>query len=299
MHDVIIIGGSYAGLAAALQLGRARRDVLILDTGVRRNRFSHSAHGLLGFDGVPPEAIREAGRANVLAYSTVSLRTEKVTSACGRIDDFTVTTEQGTHRGRRLVLATGIVDELPSIPGVRERWGAGVFHCPYCDGYERNRGRLGVLATNALSAHFACLVADFGEPGATRLYLHDGIEPDAEGLAELARHRVTVVRGAIRAVSGEPGQMSIALADGARHEVDSVFVAPRSVIANELAEQLRIELEQGPTGPYYKTDPMKASSVPGVYACGDVAAPAGTVTFAVADGARAGISVHQSLVFAR
>lgn len=133
MFDVIVAGGSYAGMAAALQLVRARRKVAIVDAGQRRNRYASASHGLLGQDGRAPGASRE----------------EK---------GFAVRTAQGeTLAGKRLVLATGVQDRLPDVPGLRERWGRSVHHCPYCDGYELEQDALGVLAVGELSMHQALL----------------------------------------------------------------------------------------------------------------------------------------------
>ncbi len=152
-YDVVIIGGSYAGLAAALPLARARRSVLVLDAGQRRNRFVTASHGMLGFDGQAPEAIVAKGRADVLAYPTVTLRETTVTAIRAVDGAFVVLAGDEDHQARRIILATGVVDELPAVPGVAERWGKTVFVCPYCDGYERDLGRLGVLATGPHSVH--------------------------------------------------------------------------------------------------------------------------------------------------
>src|SRR5258706_4570204 len=131
MFDVIVIGGSYAGLAAALQLGRARRRVLILDAGQRRNRFAPTSHGFLGQDGRSPDAIAAPGRADVLAYPTVALHETSVTEARAGPEGFVVRAGGEEHRSKRLILATGVVDELPPIPGLAEQWGKRAFHCPY------------------------------------------------------------------------------------------------------------------------------------------------------------------------
>lgn len=131
MVDVIIIGGSYSGLAAALMLGRARRSVLIIDAGQRRNRFVNHAHGFLGQDGQPPEAIAAKGRSEVFAYPTVAWREGLASEARAFPGGFAVRAGAEEHQGKRLILATGVVDELPAIPGVAERWGKSAFFCPY------------------------------------------------------------------------------------------------------------------------------------------------------------------------
>lgn len=299
MYDVIIVGGSYAGLSAALQLARARRQVLVLDAGQRRNRFAKSAHGFLGQDGQPPGSITDKGRAEVLAYPTATWREEEVTRARSIPGGFSVQAGTDEYQAKRLILATGVVDELPAIAGLGERWGKTVFHCPYCHGYELGRGRLGVLATSPLSLHTAALVSDWAAPGQTTLFLNAAFEPDAEQLAELKAREIHLERELVSAAEGEAPALDVRLRDGRVSRLDGLFVLPRTLINHPIAEQLGCELEQGPTGAYYKTDMMKETTVPGVFACGDAALPMGAVSFAVADGTRAGSSAHQSLIFRR
>lgn len=297
MYDVIIIGGSYAGLAAALQLARARRRVLVLDAGQRRNRFSRHSHGFLGQDGQPPEVIAARGRAEVLAYPTVTWHDDAATEARAIDGGFVVRAGGGEHRARRLILATGVVDDLPAIPGLAERWGRTVFHCPYCDGYELGLGRLGVLATTALSAHMAVLVSEWAAPGQTTFFLNGAFEPDADQLAELAARNIQLEREVIRELAGEAPAIELRLGDGRTRPLDGLFLATRTLLKDPFAGQLGCEVELGRLGPLYKTDGTKETTVPGVFACGDVALPLPSVPFAVADGTRAGTACHQSLVF--
>lgn len=299
MFDVIIVGGSYAGLAAAIQLGRARRSVLIVDAGQRRNRPAHHAHGFLGQDGVPPGVIAEKGRAEALAYPTVSHREASVSAARVIPGGFSVDVAGETLRSKRLILATGVVDVLPEIPGLSERWGGSVFHCPYCHGYELNRGRVGILGTTPPAAHLAILAAEWGAPGQSMFFLNGAFEPDAELLAELAAREIAVEREPIVAIEGELPEVAVRVQSGRVERFVGLFLASSTRLALPFAEQLGCELEAGPVGPFYKTDLMKETTVPGVFACGDAGLPMGTVSFAVADGARAGVSAHQSLVFRR
>jgi thioredoxin reductase len=297
MHDVIIIGGSYAGLAAALQLARARRRVLILDAGQRRNRFAGHSHGFLGQDGQPPEAIAARGRADVLAYPTVTWRDGRATEAGAIPDGFLVRAGDEELRARRLIVATGVIDELPDIPGLAERWGKRVFSCPYCDGYEFGLGRLGVIATSAGSARYAVLVSQWAAPGQTTLFLNGADEPPAEDLAQLESHRITVERQVVVAVGGGADSVDLSLRDGRTGTVDGVFLHTRTRFSGPFAEQLGCEVEMGPFGPFYKTDVSRQTTVPGVFACGDVAQPLAAISHAVSDGVRAGAFAHQSLVF--
>jgi thioredoxin reductase len=294
MHDVIIIGGSYAGLSAALQLGRARRSVLILDAGQRRNRFAAHSHGFLGRDGASPLAITAEGKAQVLAYPTVSFREAMVREARATDAGFTVRTEDAAFEAKRLILATGVVDQLPDVPGLAEAWGKTAFHCPYCHGYELDRGPLGVLATSPLSLHHAQLVPEWGP---TTLFLNGAFELDEAQSADLVARGVAVERAGVRSVESDGKTLTVQLAEGRTRQLAGLFVLPRTHLNTPFAAQLGCALEDGPLGPYYKTDMVKQTSVRGVFACGDGGLAMGSVTLAVADGAMAGVGAHRSLVF--
>lgn len=291
-YDVIVIGGSYAGLSAALPLARARRSVLVIDAGIRRNRFAAAAHGFFGQDGRPPAEIAADGRAQLMEYPTVDWHRAQAVAARGGMDAFTVTSSDGaTHTGRRLVLATGVSDELPDIPGLAERWGQQVFHCPYCHGYELQRGRIGVLARSEQSLHQALMLPDWGP---TTFFLDDRFEPDAAQTSALAARGVTVVPGRVAALEGDAPE--VRMTDGTRHAIDGLFLASRTE-PGPLAAGLGCTLVDSPLGRYIRTDDMKETSVRGVFACGDVARGAGSIAWAVGDGATAGVATHRSLMF--
>ncbi|MDB4943916.1 MAG: Thioredoxin reductase [Labilithrix sp.] len=297
MHDVIIIGGSYAGIAAATQLGRARKDVLVIDAGVRRNRNAAHAHGFFGHDGMPPGEIAARGRAEALAYPTVRWREGEASAAHGIADAFVVTVDGEHLEARRLVLATGVADELPPVPGLAERWGRTAFACPYCHGYELGVGRLGVLASSPFALHSAALVTEWAAPGEVTLFLNGAFEPDDAQLADLAERTVNVERRAVTRLTGAAAHVAVVLAGGEQIELEGLFVLPRVRPNGPFAGQLGCALDEGPFGPILATDPMKETSVPGVFACGDVASLQPAIALAVADGVRAGAAVHQSLVF--
>ena len=289
MHDVIVIGGSYAGMSATLQLARARRDVLVIDGGQRRNRTATHAHGLLGFDGVPPDEIAAKGRADVLAYDTVRWRDGEVDEVRAIAGGFVVRTAGALAEARRLILATGVLDELPDVPGLRERWGRSVFHCPYCHGYELQRGRIGVLMTPATASHFVPLVAEWG----TTTLFTDGAPVDDE----LAARGIRIERERVRAVEGGGPGVTVRLHDGRTVDLDGLFAVPHVRPAGPFAAQLGCALEEGPMGSVIATDAMKQTTVPGVFACGDVARPMASLALAIGDGMLTGASVHRSLVF--
>ena len=186
MYDAIVVGGSYAGLSASLQLARARRQILVMDGGSRRNRFAETSHGFLGQDGKAPGDIQAEARRQLMAYPTVSWMDAGAESAERTADGFAVSSGAAASRARRLVLATGVVDELPRIEGLAERWGRSVYHCPYCHGYELGRGRIGVLAASPMSIHHAIMLPDWGQ---TTFLLNGAFEPDARTAREAGQAR--------------------------------------------------------------------------------------------------------------
>lgn len=295
-HDAVIIGGSFAGLSAALQLARARRTVCVIDSGAPRNRFADASHGFFGQDGKNPLTMIAEARAQLLCYPTVRMLEGAATSAAAAAGGFEVVLSNGlTLDAARLVLAFGISDVLPEIPGLAGRWGKSVLHCPYCHGFEISGRRLGVLQTMPMSAHQALLIADWGP---TTLFLDGSDVPDSPMQSQLAQRGVAIEPLRVEALCGEgAGLSSLTLADGREVPVDALYLAPRSRLNSPIAAQLGCVLDDGPFGPIIRTDPAKLTSVPGVYAAGDAARAPHNASWAAADGVTAGISLHQSLVF--
>jgi thioredoxin reductase len=295
-YDVIVIGGSFAGLSAAMQLARARRRVLVLDNARPRNRFTPHAHGFFGQDGKAPGEIIAEASAQLAAYPTAHIaRGEALTAQ--RVDDRFVVTQSGERASsaNRLILATGIRDELPALPGLEERWGISVLHCPYCHGYEVADKRLGVLATHPLSVHQAMLVPDWGP---TTWFTQGVVEPSPEEAALLEARNVRIERAPVVEVLGDaPGMTGLRLDDGRVIGIDALFVGPRTQMASPLARQLGCEFDEGPTGPVIRVDGWKQTSVPGVFAAGDAATEWTNATFASAAGVAAGVAAHRSLIF--
>jgi len=287
--DVIVVGGSYAGLSAALQLARARQRVAVVDAGQRRNRFVATSHGFLGQDGrVPGDIVRDA-RAQLLAYPNVSWVDGQAAAASGEKEAFEVQVAGRPLQGRRLVLATGIADELPAVDGLQERWGRTVFHCPYCHGYELSQGAIGVLASSALAMHHALMLPDWGR---VTLFLNGSFEPDDGQARVLAARGVSVEAVPIQRISGEA---TVELVDGRRVALAGLFTATRTRMASPLAEQLGCAFDEGPAGPFLRRTMME-TTVPGVFACGDAAMAFGNVAMSVGDGAMAGAATHRSLI---
>ncbi|KGJ11046.1 NAD(P)/FAD-dependent oxidoreductase (plasmid) [Paracoccus versutus] len=292
MQDVIVIGGSYAGMAAALQLARARRKVVVIDAGQRRNRFASHSHGFLGQDGVDPAIIWAEARRQLLAYPAVRWIEGTASTITGRKDDFRVPTEAGdTFAGRRILLATGVSDQLPEIPGLAERWGGTVFHCPYCHGYELDQGRIGVIASSAMSLHQAQLLPEWGE---VTFLTNSALSLDPEQRADLQARGVTIEETPISRLTGAA---DIELRDGRVLPFAGLFTATRTEPASALAEMAGCTLIETPMGRQIMTGDGKETSVPGIFACGDVARAPHSVSLAVGDGAWAGAQLHRSLVW--
>ncbi|MBC8070229.1 MAG: NAD(P)/FAD-dependent oxidoreductase, partial [Deltaproteobacteria bacterium] len=276
-HDVIVVGGSFAGISAALQLARARRNIVVVDAGMRRNRFAATSHGFLGQDGRPPEQIIAAGRAELLAYPTVTWCEGLAVEAAAVADGFAVTLASGERLvGKRLVLALGVVDDLPTLPGVAERWGKTVFHCPYCHGYELGGGPIAVLATMPMSVHHAMLLPDWGP---TTYFTQGLFEPDREARSELERRGTAINTEPVTAIAGDTG-VEVHLRDGRVLAFAGLFLASRIRVSTPLAAQLGCELEDSPMGSYLRTDMTRETTVRGVFACGDISVGAGAVALA-------------------
>ncbi len=294
--DVIVVGSGFAGLSAALQLVRARRSVVLLDGGRPRNRYAAQAHGLLGHDGKPPAQIKAEALAQLDSYPTIRRLSAQVVRATGTKDAFTIHLQDGsTLSARRLLLAGGVRDRLPSLPGLEARWGVSVLHCPYCHGYEVADRSLGVLASHPHSFHQAALLPDWG---ATTWFTQGLVTPDA-AQAELLRDRgVRIETTPVTEILGDAPYMSgLRLADGREVVIQALFVGAGSDLVDDLPRQLGCRCEDDPLGQVIVVDETMQTSVPGVFAAGDATRLFSNASFALAAGVAAGIGLHRSLVF--
>ena len=303
--DAVVVGGGGAGLAAALMLGRARRRVLVLDAGSPRNRFTAHMHGVLGRDGTSPARLLADGRDEVASYGGV-VRSAEVTDAHADDDGITVTTAEGeTHRARRLVVATGLQDQLPQVDGLARWWGRGVAHCPYCDGYEVRDQRLVVLGTGPASVGQAQLIRQWSDR--LTYVVHDAPAPtDDERAALEARGIVVEEHRAVRAdgAAGPDGERlaTLVLDDGRTVPVDAVFTAPEPRPGDDLLLRLGAERSDAGAGPggtlpgAVPVDMLGRTSVPRVWAAGNVVAAYANVPVAIAAGTMAGAGINHALV---
>ncbi|HUG51933.1 MAG TPA: NAD(P)/FAD-dependent oxidoreductase [Terrimesophilobacter sp.] len=294
-YDVAIIGGGAAGLSGAVALARSLRSVIVVDAGEPRNGPAAGAHNVLGREGISPLELLAAGRGEAEQYGA-QIRQDRAVTA-HRIDGgFEVGLAGGDSvRARRLLLASGLVDELPEVPGVREFWGTSVLHCPYCHGWEVRGQRIGVLGTNPNSIHQTLLFRQLSEH--VTLFRHSMAEPDAQVQDQLTALNIEVVEGSVRQLRGESGAVrAVVLEDGREFPVDAVAVAPRFLARAELFEQLGGTLTEHPFGAFIEADPRGATALPGVWAAGNASDLAAMVTAATASGVVAGAAINADLV---
>jgi len=295
-EDAIIIGGGFAGLSAAMQLARARRRITIVDTGEPRNRFAAHSHGFLAQDGRPGGEILADARRQLAAYETVTFRDAPAERLEGARDAFSVVTGDGGRiAARRVLLATGFEDRLPAIPGLAERWGETVLHCPYCHGYEVGGGPVGVLARTAEAARFAAVVADWGN---VTLFTNQVPEPDEEALAVLAKRNVKLRPGRVTAISDGPdGMLAVETGPGIPTLVKALFVMPEARVRSAIPAERGLRLKETPVGSIVDTDDTGQTSLPGLYAAGDIALGAANISLASANGVKTGVFLHHSLIW--
>ncbi|UJW81161.1 NAD(P)/FAD-dependent oxidoreductase [Hydrogenophaga sp. SL48] len=296
MNDVIIIGGSFAGLAAALQLGRAGRKVTVLDTGLPRNRFAGHSHGVLGHDHKPPQDILAAARQQLARYPAIRLVATRADNISGAIDDFSVFTSDGeTLKARRLILSYGVVDQMPNVPGFADSWGTSIVPCPYCDGFEVAGQHWGVVWSGPQSHQSVRLFRDWTDKLTVFADGHD-IAPELQ--ADLALRKIPVVDGRIVEIAHHTGHIETVNLDTGRHvAVDILFAQPRNKPSASLHESLGLATVDTPTGIVLKVDERRQTSIPGIYAAGDLATPfLPSVTQSTWQGAMAGIFAQQSML---
>ncbi|MGP3972243.1 NAD(P)/FAD-dependent oxidoreductase [Streptomyces sp. 6N223] len=291
--DVVVVGGGLAGLGAALTLGRARRSVLVIDAGHPRNAPAAHSHGYLTRDGTPPLELLRLGRQEIRGYGGRIV--EGTVETIERLDDgrFRITTREGTsHEARRVLVTTGLVDQYPHIPGLHERWGRDVVHCPYCFGWEHRDRALAVLGTGPGAATQALMWRQWSQD--VVLFRHTAPEPTEEELARLAARGVTVVPGEVAAIEVSDDRVAgVRLASGEVHPREAIVIGPRFTSRHELLDPLGVKVVEHPLGigRQIEADPNGFTGVPGVWVAGNVF----DVTAGVMQSAASGVTAAAAL----
>ncbi|GAA4957330.1 NAD(P)/FAD-dependent oxidoreductase [Actinoplanes utahensis] len=305
VYDVVVVGGGTAGLSGALTLGRSRRSVLVVDSGEPRNAPAAHMHNVLGRDGTPPADLLAAGWAELSGYGVERVRA-RAESAVREDAGFRVVLDgDRVVRGRRLLLATGLVDELPEIPGLAARWGRDVAHCPYCHGWELRDQRIGVIASGPMSIHQAHMWRQLSSH--VLLLLNGGPGPGAEQAEELAARGIPVVAAPIEGLEitggdGADGRLTgVRLDGGDVVALDAVVVGPRFTARSAVAESLGLaaspfEMNGFVMGSRIPANETGATAVPGVWAAGNVTNLGATVVVAMAGGQAAAAAINMDLI---
>ncbi|CAM3588761.1 methyltransferase domain-containing protein [Nocardioides zeicaulis] len=299
-YDVVVVGGGAAGLSGAMALGRSRRSVLVIDAGEPRNAPAAHAHNYLGREGVGPRELLQIGRAEVAHYG-VEVLPDRVVGLSGEVGDFLVTTDGGRRvRTRRVLVTGGVLDELPDVPGLAERWGHDVLHCPYCHGWEVRDQRIAVLATTPMAGHQGLLFRQLSDD--VVMVVHDGVELPDEEVEKMGAIGVRLAHGTPReVVTSEDGSLvGLRLADGTVLERDAIVVASKpharaDFLAPLGVEPVPFEMNGVALGSVLAVEPTGATSVPGVFAAGNITDVSMILVASAAHGTRVGAWINAEL----
>lgn len=291
--DVIIIGGSYAGMATALGLGRALRNVLVIDDNNPCNKQTPHSHNFLTNDGKSPQQIAMLARQNIARYKTVTFMDARAISAAKSADGFNVVVTGGkSFSGKKLVLATGIKDVLSNIPGFAESWGISVLHCPYCHGYEVRNQITGILGNGESGYEMASLISNWTND--LTLFTNGPALFDASQHSKLKKHNITIVESEVLHIEQQKGMIKgVFLKNGELMNIDTLYTRPPFIQHSDTYQQLRCELSHDG---YIKIDASHKTTIPGIFACGDNTTRMRTVANAIAQGTTTAIMVNKELI---
>jgi thioredoxin reductase len=291
--EVIIIGGSYAGLSAAMSLGRALRNVLVIDSADPCNRQTPYSHNLITHDGETPASIANKARKQVLKYPTVKIKNGFVTQARQHNGVFNIVTWEGeSFTAEKLLLATGIIDIIPDLPGFAECWGISVLHCPYCHGYEVRSQPTGIIANGDMAYEYAKMIST--RTNELSLFTNGPSLLSEQQTQKLQQHNIVVYEKEIKKLNHTNGILSsLELTDGSIHNLNAIYARPAIKQHCNLAQQLNCEITEGG---YIKVDVFQATTVDGVFAAGDNATMFRSLATAIADGNKAGAVIDKQLI---
>jgi thioredoxin reductase len=293
MLDVVIIGGSSAGLSAALVLGRSLRDVVVIDDHKPCNRFSHASHGFLTRDGVPPSELIQIAYDQLEHYPTVARKTATALQLEKNDTGFDITSSDASKLQARIVLlATGLHDELPPLAGIEGLWGNSVFHCPYCDGYEVRGKAISVYGSDETAMHLVMMLRNWTDN--LTLCAADSWKPAVAQRDRLTRFGISLVEKPIAALESTDSQIqALRFADGTSLACDALFVRPKTTHRTSFAHDLGCKVNEHNV---VQVDLRGRTSVEGVYAAGDLSSPMRSVAIAVAQGAAAAYGINADLI---
>ena len=293
VFDVVIVGGSYAGLSAAMSLGRSLRKVLVIDSGNPCNKQTPHSHNFLSRDGATPCEITDLSREQVLKYPTVSFRTGLVTDVIPNSEIFTVITQDSTQvTGRRIIFATGVTDTIPLTEGFAECWGISVLHCPYCHGYEVHNKKSGVLANGDQGFELAKTISHWTND--LTLYTNGTSTLTPEQVLLLNKHNIIIIENEIESLSHENGYIKqLQFKDAAAEDIEALFTQLPFMQQCTIPEKLGCSLtEKG----FIEVNKCLESCIPGVYAAGDCLTLFRSVANAVASGNKVGAMINKSFI---
>lgn len=293
IYDAIIIGGSYSGLAAGMSLGRALRNVLIIDSGKPCNAQTPHSHNFITQDGETPQAIASNAREQVAQYKTVEFYSGLAVGAEKTTSGFKITTENGENFAtKKLVFATGVKDIMPAIKGAEACWGISMIHCPYCHGYEVRNEKTGILANGEAAFEFSKLINNWTKE--LTVFTNGKSTLTAEQSSKLEAHGISVNEQEIKSFEHTNGFMEeVYFKDGSNLKLKAMYAKLPFVQHSDLPEKLGCELtEPG----FILVDPFQKTTVPGVYACGDNVTQMRSVANAVAAGTLTGAMLNKELV---
>ena len=292
LYDVIIIGGSYSGLAAGMALGRALRKVLIIDNGEPCNRQTPHSHNFLTQDGQPPAEIAMLAKQQVLQYNTIQFLKGLATNAVKTSTGFEIETKTGERFGaRKLIFATGIMDIIPRIPGFAESWGISVLHCPYCHGYEVRNQKTGILGNGNYGYEFSVIISNWTKE--LTLYTNGKSILTPEQTIKLNQHNIPIVEEEIENLEHDNGYLHHINFKNGNSDLVTALYTRTPFVQQNLISILGCELNDDG---YIKVDPTQKTSVPGLFACGDNTTRMRTVATSVAMGTTAGMMVNKELI---